>query len=147
MVQNFTSVSVADNSGRVSGILPVELYIPQSGQVFTFKKLLMEEGKNPAISFVYTGNFFLSIFCWAFLLSSLYMVIMLRNQKITRIKLLPILIVFTVSFLAGKRVPELFSFNLTGIFLGLLYLFITSAFRNRILPFFRAGHRIEPLNI
>ncbi|MEQ8188435.1 MAG: hypothetical protein ABRQ39_10745 [Candidatus Eremiobacterota bacterium] len=147
MVQNFTSVSLADNTGRVSGVLPVELYIPQSGQVFTFKKLLMEEGKNPSISFVYTGNFFLSIFCWAFLLSSLYMVIMLRNQKITRGKLLPILIVFTVSFLAGKRVPEIFSFTLTGIILGLLYLFITSAFRNKIVPFFRAGHRSEPLNI
>jgi hypothetical protein len=94
MVQNFTSVSVADNSGRVSGILPVELYIPQSGQVFTFKKLLMEEGKNPAISFFYTGNFFLSIFCWAFLLSSLYMVRCSEIKRLTRSKLLPILIVF-----------------------------------------------------
>ncbi|MEQ8168873.1 MAG: hypothetical protein ABRQ38_08235 [Candidatus Eremiobacterota bacterium] len=147
MVQNFTAVSVADNSGRVSGVLPVELYIPQSGQVFTFKKLLMEEGKNPAISFIYTGNFFLSMFCWAFLLASLYMVIRLRNQKITRIKLLPLLIVFLVSFLAGKRVPEMFSFTLTGIILGLLYLFLTSAFRNKIVPFFRAGHRSESLNI
>ncbi len=147
MMQNFTSVSVADNSGRVSGVLPVELYIPQSGQVFTFKKLLMEEGKNPAISFIYTGNFFLSMFCWAFLLASLYMVIMLRNQKITRIKLLPLLIVFVVSFLAGKRMPEIFSFTLTGIILGLLYLFITSAFRNKILHFFRPAHRTETLNI
>lgn len=147
MVQNFTSVSVADSTGRVSGVLPVELYIPQSGQVFTFKKLLMEEGKNPSISFMYTGNFFLSILCWAFLLASLYIVIILRNQKITRIKLLPLLIIFTVSFLAGKRVPELFSFTLTGIFLGVIYLILTSAFRNKILHFFRLRHRTESLNI
>lgn len=147
MIQNFTTVSVADNTGRVSGVLPVELYIPQSGQVFTFKKLLMEEGKNPAISFIYTGNFFLSIFCWAFLFASLYMVVMLRNQKITRIKLLPLVIILIVSFLAGKKVPEIFSFTMTGAFIGLIYLLLTVEFRNKILNLFKSIHWNKPLNI
>ncbi|HPZ08390.1 MAG TPA: hypothetical protein PL110_09770 [Candidatus Eremiobacteraeota bacterium] len=137
MVQNFTSTTVADNTGRVSGVLPVELYIPQSGQVFSFKKLLVEEGQTPSVIASYVGQSFVGTVCWFFLSLSFLLIIIPGKKGLNRNRLIPAGIVLLVSFLIGKKIGEIFFSSIVGIILGFIYLAIVCNLPGRILNFFK----------
>jgi len=133
MIQNFASTSVADDSGKVSGLLPVELYIPQSGQVFYFKKLLLEDGQSPVVGVRYIAASYSSIFCWLALIITLAFTALLRKWGVNQKTLIPVCLCLVLSFFIGRFIllPEMFSYSLRGVFLALVYLFITSAFLSR----------------